>query len=97
MKQLNINQESKIEISIKQQKQKELEFIDKIIPHDGHVIWEINKETLEVSKAKFSNATYNLIGDNKKEIIVKQGFAYVSALTKKTALKKFKEGKNGSN
>jgi hypothetical protein len=34
-------------------------------------------------------------GENKKEIIIKDGLAYVSALNRKNALKKFKKGKLG--
>lgn len=86
----------KTELSVKQKKQVEHELIGNIIPHEGHIVWQINKETLEVSEAKYSNATYVLGGENKKEIIVKDGFYYVSALNKSNALRKFKQGKNGS-
>lgn len=94
MKELQEN--IKIEQSIKQQKQIEYELIGKIIPHEGHIVWEINKETLKIERAKFSNATYVLGAENKKEIIIKEGFAYVSAFNKKNALRKYKNGKNGS-
>ena len=96
MKELESNTKVKTELSVKQKKQIEHELVGKIIPHEGHVIWQINKETLEIEKAKFSNATYVYGGENKKEIIVKDGFAYISALNKKNALKKYKQGKNGS-
>lgn len=96
MKELEPKQETKIEVSIQQKKQVEHELIGKIIPHDGHIIWQINKETLKIEKAKFSNATYHFSGENKKEVIVKEGYAYVSALNKKNALRKYKQGKNGS-
>lgn len=96
MKELELKHETKIEVSVKQKKQIEHELIGKIIPHEGHIIWQINKETLEIEKAKFSNATYYFGGDNKKEIITKEGYAYVSALNKKNALRKYKQGKNGS-
>lgn len=86
----------RIEESVKQKKQVEHELIGKIIPHEGHTIWEINKETGAIKKAKFSNATYNFMGENKKEIIVKQGYEYVSALNRKNALRKYKKGLNGS-
>jgi hypothetical protein len=95
MKELE-NKKENIEISVKQKKQVEHELIGKIIPHHGHIIWEINKETLEVTKAKFSSASYQMFGDIKKEIIVKEGFYYVSALNTKNALKKYLKGKNGS-
>ena len=34
--------------------------------------------------------------ENKKEIIIKQGYEYVSALNKKNALRKYRKGDNGS-
>ena len=96
MKELELRKEEKIEISIKQQKQIEHEFIGNIIPHTGHTIWQINDETLEIEKAKFSNTTYHFEGENKKEIITRKGLTYVSALNKRNALKKYVNGENGS-
>ncbi len=95
MKELDQNQKIKTELSVKQKKQIEHELIGKIIPHEGHTIWQINKETLDVDKAKYSNATYVYGAENKKEIIIKGGFAYVSALNKKNALRQYKKGRNG--
>jgi hypothetical protein len=71
MKELELKAKTKIEISVKQKKQIEHELIGKIIPHEGHIIWQINKETLEIEKVKFSNATYHLGGENKKEVMTK--------------------------
>lgn len=96
MKELEITNKQQIEVSVKQKKQVEHQLIGKIIPFEGHKIWEINNETMEVKEAKFANVTYHLFGENKKEIITKQGFTYVSALNKKNALKKYKQGVNGS-
>ena len=95
MKELELKTETKIEVSVNKKKQVEHELIGEIEMYDGHTIWQINNETLEVEKAKFSNATYHFAGDNRKEIIVKQGYSYVSALNKKNALRKFKQGRNG--
>lgn len=96
MKELELNPKHKTEVSVKQKKQVEHELIGKIIPHEGHKIWQINKQTLEIEEAKYSNATYVLGGENKKEIITKDGYAYVSALNKKNALKKYNQGRNGT-
>lgn len=97
MKELEIKNHNPIELSVKQKKQVEYELIGKIIPHENHTIWQINIETLEITKAKFSNATFVVIGQqNKKELIIKDGHYYVSALNKKNALKKFHKGENGS-
>ena len=95
MKELETNINNKIEVSVKKQQEKKHEFIGDIVQYEGHKLWEINKETLEIKEAKFSYATYRLFQKNKKEIFVKDGFAYVSALNKKNALKKYNNNQNG--
>jgi hypothetical protein len=88
----------KMEISIQKKQQKEKVLVGKIIPHEGHTIWEINDSTLEIKKVEFEKKTY-LIFDKKKynpEVITRNGYSYISALNKKGALKKYKQGKNGS-
>jgi hypothetical protein len=90
-------EKDKMEISIQKKQQKEKEFVGKIIPHAGHKVYEINEETLEIELAKYELKTY-FIGQNHNnaEIIIRSGFAYVSALNSKNALKKYKKGVNGS-
>lgn len=95
MKELEHKDKDNIEISVNKQQEKEYTLIGNIVPHEGHTIWEINKETLEVTKAKFVSTNYYMFGDNKKEIAVKQNCAYVSALNEKNALNKYKKGLNG--
>lgn len=87
-----------IEISVKKQQEKRYELIKSIVPHLGHTLYEINKETLEIRKAKFASITGNYVfGEkNNKELIIQKGFAYVSALNEKNALKKYLKGRNGS-
>ena len=92
---LKLKESDKLEVSIKREKQIEREFVNTIIPFDGHFLWEINKETLEINKAKFSNQNYQFGGENKKEVEIKDGYTYVAALNKKNALKNFKNGKSG--
>jgi hypothetical protein len=96
MKELEEKQKTKLEISVKQQKQIEHELIGKLHPKSGHKIFKINIETLEVDEAKYSNATYHLSAENKKEIIIEKGFQYVCALNKKNALKHYNKNSNGS-
>lgn len=85
-----------IEINVKKEKEVQYDLIDKVIPYNNHTMWEINIKTLEIKKAEYYNTNYIIGGNNKKEIIVKKGFKYISALNKKNALEKFKNGKNGS-
>lgn len=97
MKELNTVFKDKQEVSIKQKKQIEHELIGKIMPHSNHVVWEIDKDTLEIKKAEYSIATAIHFGDKpKNEIIVKPNCAYVSALNKKNALKQYRKGRNGT-
>jgi hypothetical protein len=90
-------EKDKMELSIQKKQQKEKEFVGKIIPHAGHKIYEINEETLEIGLAKYELKTF-IIGQyhNNPEIIIRNGYSYVSALNKKNALKKYKQGLNGS-
>ena len=90
-------EKDKMEISIQKKQQKEKVLVGKIIPNKGHKIWEINEETLEVKEAQFEKKTF-IIGKNHNnpEIIIRDGYAYVSALNINNALKKYKKGLNGS-
>lgn len=94
MKELE-NNKPDTEFSVKQKKQVEHQFINSIVPHDGHTLWKINNETLEVEKAKFSMARYTELGEIKRDMIIQDGYTYVAALNKKNALKKYHQGKSG--
>lgn len=71
MKEFESDKKEKIEISVKQKKQIQHELSGVIVPYEGHTIWQINQDTLEIDKAKFSMATYTVGGENKKEVIMK--------------------------
>jgi hypothetical protein len=96
MKELGVKEKIGVEISIKEKKQIEHRLIDTIFPFQGHKTWEVNNETLHIEIAKYSICTYQFEGENAKEIIIKKGYTYISALNKKNALKKFIKGQNGS-
>lgn len=83
MRDFELTSKEEIQISIKQNQEKELRLIDKIYPHNGHKMFKINNDTLEVSEAEYSNATYHLLDGLKKEVIVLNGYTYISALNKK--------------
>lgn len=98
MKELEGNLKTKTELSIKKQQQIEREFIGRIIPYPNHKIWEINKETLEIKEAMFIDKPF-IFGQksiHNLEVLYREGYAYVGALNKKTAMKHFHNGKNGS-
>jgi hypothetical protein len=94
---IKLNDKNNTEISIQKKIQIQKELIGKIIPHAGHRIFEINKKTLNVELAEFTNYTF-ILGNNhnRQEIICNSDCTYVSALNKKNALKQFRNGKNGS-
>jgi hypothetical protein len=93
----------KIEITQQQEKKYELKFDSKIIPHKGHTLYEINTETMEIKQAEYivQDVTFDPkwiksnLSTNKK-IVKASGMIYISALNKKSALKKFEKGVNGS-
>lgn len=92
--------------TVKQQKQvQELQYVDTIYPHENHTLFKIDLKTFKASKAMMKeNDTFHLNWNWKKsdgvpkhkEVIIEQGFAYISALNAENAIKKFKENKNGS-
>lgn len=95
-----LKQKNKIEISVKKEVQVEKELIGKILPHRGHALFEINIETDEVQEAMFIPLpTFLKFGEEiqkpKKQVLIRDGYTYVSALNKKNALKKYKQGENG--
>lgn len=98
MKEIEVNPKNKTELSIKKQQQIEREFIGRIIPYPNHKIWEINIETLEIKEAMFIDKPFVFGSSNLKnrEVLYREGYAYVGALNKRTALKHYSNGKNGS-
>lgn len=94
MKELQ-NNKPDTELSVKQKKQIQHDLIGTLVPHEGHIVWKINKETLEVEPAKFSIISWSATGEPKKQLVVQDGYAYVAALNKKNALKKYHKGENG--
>ena len=90
-------EKDKMEVSIQKKQQKEKVLVGKIIPHVGHKVWEINDKTLDIKIAEYETQTF-YIGQShhNPEIIVRSGYSYVSALNPKNALKKYKQGLNGS-
>ena len=95
MKEIEVKQKDQLEITIKQKKQVEKKLISEIVPHEGHKVWKINKETLKIEEAKYLNTAFYIGKENKKEVLIIEGFEYVSALNKKNALKLFYKGKVG--
>jgi len=95
MKELDLKPSINIEVSVKEQKQVEYELIGILIPFNGHTIYEINEETLEITKAKFGTDTLVLGEEVKNKIYTKKGHSYISALNIKNALKKYHQGKSG--
>jgi len=92
MKELELKDKEKIEVVANQKKQIERELVGYLMPYNGHKVWEINIETGEIDEAKYAVANYDVFGENKKEIVIKDGFYYVSALNKQNAYKKAIKG-----
>jgi hypothetical protein len=79
------------------QQKKKREHVGQIIPHEGHSIFEFNKVTYELRKAKFEYGSIMMTGNSKgvtttrtggKTVIVKENCYYLSSLNVKNAVKK---------
>ena len=92
MKELELKDKEKLEVVANQKKQIEHQLVGYLMPYNGHKVLEINIETGEIAEAKYSNSSYKAFGENKKEIIIKDNFYYVSALNQKNAFKKAIKG-----
>lgn len=96
MKELNNFKQTEQSVKLQKQEERKKKLIGQIIPHNGHSIFKINEETLEISEPKYIQKSWIFNGENKPEVLVEEGFFYVSALNEKNALKKYNQGRNGS-
>ena len=73
----------------------EIKHIGRIIPKNGHTVYEINLETNGVYEAQFTKEAvmYNEQGSTRvtKKILAKKNCLYVSALNAKNAVRKCKQ------
>ena len=98
------NEKTKLDITQRKKQEEKYELDSTIIPYENHTLYQINVVTLEITPAKFKKRDYLYNPNWKKgskisskgEVIKKAGMAYVSALTKTTALNKFNKGCNGT-
>lgn len=97
-------EKTKLEVTQEKEAEIKLEYDSTIIPHENHTLWEIDIKTQEISKAEYEVGDYmynpkwtkkTKLNKNLK-IITNEGKVYISALTKETALKKFRKGVNGT-
>ena len=108
MKELDLTKlvKEKAKMEITQQKQQEYKVVYQgtIIPHRNHTLFEINPRTLEIKEAEYKRMDYVFNPNWRKgdkstthgDVIMTAGMAYVSAMNKQNALKKFKKGSNGT-
>ena len=94
-KEFEIKFKDKIEVTVEQQKEDRLEYIETLIPHGGHTVWRVNEETLEVEEATYLQSDWIFNGVNKLKMLIEDGWFYTSALNKKNALKNFKNKNKG--
>lgn len=84
-----INEEiDKVEVSAVKPAKTEVK-VDSIIPHKGHVLFEINPITGKCKLAEYETSSVTIRGKISKKVIANHGCVYVSALNKKNALIKF--------
>lgn len=97
-------EKAKTEIQQEKQQEHQLVYQGTIIPHEGHTLYEIDLSTNNIKEAEYLAQDYVFDLDwypSKKlkvdsKVVMNNGCAYISALNKKNALKKFKNGSNGT-
>ncbi len=74
------------QVNVKKKKQ----LIEKILPHNGHTLFEYDKAKCTITKAKFRDVPFNMATNSpsNKEVDVKPGCFYTSNLNSKSAIKK---------
>jgi hypothetical protein len=91
------NKKTKYEVNVKKEVQEErtLKYIGTKKQHENHTLFKIDIKTGEVSGANYVKKPWIFNGENKLEILIEEGYEYVSALNEQNALKKLREGKSG--
>ena len=94
---LTQKQKNKYEVNVKKEVQEErtLKYIGSARQHENHNLYRIYTKTEEISHAKYVSKPWVFNGENKPEVLIEEGYEYVSALNKTNALIKYREGKNG--
>jgi len=108
MKELNLNnliqEKTHLEIKKKQEVESKITYTATIIPHGNHRLYEIDTQTGEISMPEYLKSDYIFNHSWKKgdrivsnhQVVIQQGKAYVSALNKENATKKFENGSSGT-
>lgn len=101
MKELNIHTElvrkNQIEVSVKKQIEVEHILQGTITPKNGHTVFEIEVETKEIRKAKYTTDTVgfnHLAKVDPEKLVTNPGCVYIPALNEKNAMKKFLKNSN---
>jgi len=90
MKELSSHIKEEVKMHIEQQQEKKTDYIGSIKKYPGHVIWEINLKTQEITKAEFDEESINFETKlPERKIIVKKNHWYCSALNINSAFNKF--------
>lgn len=100
MKLFDLDAKPKSEVKQKKQQEQEYKYIGSIRHNRGHILYAINKKTLEVHEAEYiSKKTLTwkealkiyLGGHVKREVQVERDCFYIEAMNKENALKKYKK------
>ena len=89
MKELEKLNADQTEVRANAQQQKQQKLLGRIKKHNGHKLWKINNETLEITEAETSNKNFVVGEHNNSKVTIEKGFTYISCLNKKNALNKY--------
>jgi hypothetical protein len=94
-----ISEKNAIELTQEENKKVEYAYLNSIIPHSGHTLFEINPKDNSIKEAEFRVNTTYVLGDSlqsKKEVIRNKGMVYISALNKSSAMNRYNKGKGSA-
>jgi len=93
-----------IESIIKKKKEVELKYEDRINPHAGHILFEINEKTGEIKNADYlekkdigwTEAIKKMESGFTRELVMRKNCVYISALNKESALRRWKQSRGSA-
>lgn len=91
MKELSGHIKEEIGVHAQKQHEKQKKYLGTLEKHNGHIVWQIDLRTQEITAAEYSEEYATIGGGVTRTIIKKDNHWYRSALNKKNAFKKFNQ------
>lgn len=89
MKELASHIKQEIGVHAQKQYEKQKKFVGSFKRHNGHVVWQIDLKTGEISPVEYSEQFATINGKITRNIVTEDNHWYCSALNKDNAFRKF--------